>query len=146
MKWLLNMLCLVCLGLSGAALAWSDEQDVRWRALNEELRCLVCQNQSIAESNAPLAEDLRKQAREMIEQGKSDDEIRRYMTDRYGDFVLYRPPFKATTWLLWLGPGLMLLVGLLLVWRLRRPAPVVTRVSKEQHTQLAEKLKALNDD
>lgn len=129
------------------AQAWSDAEETRWRDLNEELRCLVCQNQSIAESHAPLAQDLRKQVREMIEQGKTDDDIRLYMTQRYGDFVLYRPPFKPVTWLLWLGPGLMLLLGLLLVWRMRKaPAKSVAQPSRDERAVLAQKLKALDDD
>jgi cytochrome c-type biogenesis protein CcmH len=79
--------------------------------LAEQLRCLVCQNQTIADSNAPLAVDLRTQIREQITEGRSDGEIVQYMVQRYGDFVLYRPPFKATTALLWLGPALLLLIG-----------------------------------
>jgi cytochrome c-type biogenesis protein CcmH len=79
--------------------------------LAEELRCLVCQNQTIADSNAPLAVDLRTQIREQITEGRTDGEIVQYMVQRYGDFVLYRPPFKATTALLWLGPALLLLIG-----------------------------------
>ena len=109
----------MALSATGAQ-AWSEADETRWRDLNEELRCLVCQNQSIADSNAELAQDLRQQVREMIEAGHSDDEIRAYMTERYGDFVLYRPPFKPLTLLLWLGPLLMLLMALGLVWRLRR--------------------------
>lgn len=86
-----------------------------------ELRCLVCQNQTIADSHAGLAIDLRNQVREMVQRGKSDKEITDYMTARYGDFVLYRPPFKSTTLVLWLAPAAMVLVGLItLVWVLRR--------------------------
>ena len=85
--------------------------------LSEKLRCLVCQNQSIAESNAELAVDLRRQINEQIAAGKSDGEIVDFMVQRYGDFVLYRPPFKAATVLLWLGPAALLLLGL---WTLRR--------------------------
>jgi len=85
--------------------------------LSEQLRCLVCQNQSIAESNAELAVDLRRQINEQIAAGKSDGEIVDFMVQRYGDFVLYRPPFKAATVLLWLGPAALLLLGL---WTLRR--------------------------
>jgi cytochrome c-type biogenesis protein CcmH len=76
-----------------------------------ELRCLVCQNQTIADSNAPLAVDLRTQIREQISEGRSDGEIVQYMVQRYGDFVLYKPPFKATTALLWIGPALLLVLG-----------------------------------
>jgi cytochrome c-type biogenesis protein CcmH len=88
--------------------------------LASQLRCLVCQNQSIAESNAGLAADLRNQLREQIAAGKTDAEIVQYMTARYGDFVLYKPPFKATTVLLWLGPALLLLAGLLIAARIVR--------------------------
>jgi cytochrome c-type biogenesis protein CcmH len=86
-------------------------------ALGAELRCLVCQNQTIEESNAELAVDLRRQIREQIAQGKTDREILDYMVARYGDFVLYRPPFKATTALLWIGPFLLLLIGILALRR-----------------------------
>jgi cytochrome c-type biogenesis protein CcmH len=86
-----------------------------------ELRCLVCQNQTIADSHADLAVDLRRQIREMLAAGKSEPEILDFMTARYGDFVLYRPPFKATTALLWAGPALLLLAGVVtLVVVLRR--------------------------
>ena len=96
----------------------------RLKELGEELRCLVCQNQTIADSNAPLALDLRNQIRAQIAQGRSDDQIRAYMVDRYGDFVLYKPPFKATTLVLWLGPLLLLVVGAGVFWTVvsrRRP-------------------------
>ena len=79
--------------------------------ITSELRCLVCQNQTIADSNAALAVDLRREARSLLKQGKSDREVIDYMTERYGDFVLYRPPLRSTTFLLWFGPGLMLLGG-----------------------------------
>jgi cytochrome c-type biogenesis protein CcmH len=85
--------------------------------LAEKLRCLVCQNQTIADSNAELANDLRTQIREQIAAGKSDEQILEYMTNRYGDFVLYQPPFKATTLLLWLGPAILLLGGLAILLR-----------------------------
>jgi cytochrome c-type biogenesis protein CcmH len=85
--------------------------EARMVRITSELRCLVCQNQTIADSNAALAVDLRKEAREMLRQGKSDAEIVDYMTARYGDFVLYRPPLRATTVLLWFGPALLLVAG-----------------------------------
>jgi cytochrome c-type biogenesis protein CcmH len=75
------------------------------------LLCLVCQNQTIADSHAGLAEDLREEVRIMLRKGQSDEQIVRYMTDRYGDFVLYRPPVKPTTWLLWFGPGVLMVGG-----------------------------------
>lgn len=101
-------------------LAWSGDavptaqdpvEERRAVKLSGELRCLVCQNQSIAESNAELAVDLRRQIHEQIKAGRSDSEIVDFMVQRYGDFVLYRPPWKLTTVLLWLGPLLLLLIG-----------------------------------
>jgi cytochrome c-type biogenesis protein CcmH len=92
----------------------------RVQALAAELRCLVCQNQSLADSHAPLAIDLKNQVREQLQAGRSEREIIDYMTQRYGDFVLYRPPFKASTLLLWLGPALLLLIGGGLFWRTLR--------------------------
>ena len=93
--------------------------DKRTAALAEELRCLVCQNQTLAESNAPLAVDLRNQIREQLARGASEGEVRDFMVARYGDFVLYKPPFKASTAALWLGPFVLLALGL---WVLRRVA------------------------
>jgi len=88
--------------------------------LSEQLRCLVCQNQTIAESNAELALDLRRQVHEQIAAGKTDAEIIDFMTSRYGDFVLYKPPLKTTTVLLWAGPGLLLLAGFVVLFRVLR--------------------------
>jgi cytochrome c-type biogenesis protein CcmH len=92
-----------------------------------ELRCLVCQNQTIADSNSGLAEDLRRQVREQLRQGASDEQVIQFMTDRYGDFVRYRPPFKASTALLWIGPGALLAIGLgglvMVLWRRTKLAP-----------------------
>lgn len=106
----------------------TPEQDARYRALIHELRCLVCQNQTIADSNADLAADLRRQVHDRIAAGESDDEIRRYVTDRYGDFVLYKPPLNARTAALWIAPFVLVLIGVVLVLRLVRrtraaPAP-----------------------
>jgi cytochrome c-type biogenesis protein CcmH len=83
----------------------------RYESINRELRCLVCQNQTIADSNAPLAADLRREVREMIAAGKTDAEIREFMIERYGDFVLYRPRMTASNFLLWAAPVLLLLGG-----------------------------------
>jgi cytochrome c-type biogenesis protein CcmH len=99
------------LAFTAIATAQNDEQAARYQALIAELRCLVCQNQTIAESNAPLAADLREQVRAQIEAGRSDAEIIEFVTARYGDFVLYRPPFKPSTWLLWLGPFAVLVLA-----------------------------------
>jgi cytochrome c-type biogenesis protein CcmH len=89
----------------------------RVTAVASELRCLVCQNQTLADSNAPLAVDLRNQIREQMQQGASERDIVDYMVARYGDFVRYRPPFKATTVLLWAGPLLLMLIGLVVLYR-----------------------------
>jgi len=86
-------------------------QQARYERLIRDLRCLVCQNQSIADSNATLASDLRREVRDMMIAGQSDEQIREFMTARYGDFVLYRPPVKPRTWLLWSAPVLLLLGG-----------------------------------
>lgn len=101
-----------------------DAEEARFQSLAKELRCLVCQNESLADSSAGLAQDLRRDLMEQIRSGASDDEIKRYLTDRYGDFILYRPPMKPTTWLLWFGPLAMLLIAGVVLFRiLRRPPP-----------------------
>jgi len=87
--------------------------EARMMRIATELRCLVCQNQTIADSHADLAVDLREEVRVMLRKGESDQQVLKYMTDRYGDFVLYRPPVRATTWLLWFGPGVLLVGGLI---------------------------------
>jgi len=114
----------------------------RVMTLASELRCLVCQNQTIADSNAPLAEDLRNQVREKMRQGSSDSEILAYMVARYGDFVLYRPPLKLTTVLLWFGPLLLLAGGFAVLLRRvlrRRPAQDLEMTASE-HKRAAELL------
>ena len=92
----------------------------RYEHINRELRCLVCQNQTIADSNATLAQDLRREVREMMVAGKSDDEIRTFMIERYGDFVLYRPRMSASNFLLWAAPVLLLLLGTIIGLRVIR--------------------------
>ncbi len=97
------------------------EFDGRLKRLESELRCLVCQNQTLADSNAPLAEDLRREVRTLATAGKSDAEIKQYLVARYGDFVLYKPPLQRNTWLLWIGPfGLLLGGGIVWYAILRR--------------------------
>ena len=116
----------------------TPEHADRYRGLIGEIRCLVCQNQSIADSNAELARDLREKVDEMLRAGRSDEEILAYMVDRYGNFVRYRPPFDATTLLLWLGP--FVLAGAALAWlivRVRRRAPVRVRLTDEERHRLA---------
>lgn len=123
-------LCLACLlallaagALAGEAAPAAEDPALEKRvmAISAELRCLVCQNQTIADSHAELAVDLRNQVRDMLRKGQSQDEIVAYMTARYGDFVLYRPPLKQSTALLWFGPAALLLGALVtLVVALRR--------------------------
>lgn len=85
----------------------------RLNAISEEMRCLVCQNESLAGSRSDLALDLRRELRTLIKQGKTDDQIKEFMVSRYGDFVLYRPPVKSTTWLLWVGPFALMALGVI---------------------------------
>jgi len=118
-----SILIMVLISLAAPALAKEakpveDPQiDQRMQALTQQLRCLVCQNETLADSRADLAEDLRKEIREQMKAGKSDQEIIAFLTQRYGDFVLYKPPVKATTYLLWFGPFVLLLGGTLLLYR-----------------------------
>jgi cytochrome c-type biogenesis protein CcmH len=108
-------------------LAADPELEARVLEIAAELRCLVCQNETIAASHADLAIDLRNQVREQLRAGKSEREIREYMVARYGDFVLYTPPVKPTTWLLWVGPFILLVAMALVMWRtlVRRRATAV---------------------
>lgn len=110
----------------------------RYQTLTEQLRCLVCQNQNIADSHAELAQDLRRKVYELLSKGDSDNQIVQYMTDRYGDFVLYRPPFKFKTLLLWLGPVLALLLGALGFWRVMKNArqPVQEQLPESELTSI----------
>ena len=98
------------------AAATTDALDARLKKLETELRCLVCQNQTLADSNASLADDLRREVRELALAGKSDEEIKSYLVARYGDFVLYKPPVQANTWLLWFGPFALLIGGGAIWW------------------------------
>lgn len=99
----------------------SPEQRERFQALTEELRCLVCQNQSLADSDAGLADDMRREVLRLMKAGHTDDEIRAFLVERYGEFVLYKPPVAPSTWALWFGPGLLVLIGLAaLIVALRR--------------------------
>lgn len=113
-------------------------QEARYHALIVQLRCVICQNRSIADSDAPLAADMRHMVAEQIKAGRSDDQIKDYLVDRYGSFVLYNPRFDAATWMLWLGPPVLLLVGLgIVILLLRRgsrraepPAPNAEDVAR----------------
>jgi cytochrome c-type biogenesis protein CcmH len=114
--------CTLALAKEAAPLAEDPVVEQRLIAISEEMRCLVCQNESLAGSRAELAQDLRRELRELIRAGKTDAEIKEFMVSRYGDFVLYRPPVKPTTWLLWAGPFVLMIGGViaLLVYLRRR--------------------------
>lgn len=138
---ILPALCLLLLTLPLLAVDVMDFQSPaeaeRFRNLAEEIRCLVCQNQSLADSDAGLAQDLRREVLEQMRAGRSDDEIRDYLVSRYSDFVLYRPRFSIGNLLLWLAPLLMVGGGLLIMWRqLRtRPAPDSADAINPSHSE-----------
>jgi cytochrome c-type biogenesis protein CcmH len=118
----------------------------RMVGLAENLRCLVCQNESLASSHAELAEDLRREVRELIQKGMSDQEIKDYLVARYGDFVLYEPPVKSFTMMLWLGPFALLLLGMGgLVYKLRNRKEAVTETTLSPEAQ-ARAVALLNDE
>ncbi|MEY3799052.1 MAG: hypothetical protein RLZZ406_353 [Pseudomonadota bacterium] len=129
----LIILCVFSFGSSfakdAALLADDPVLEQRLISISEEMRCLVCQNESLAGSRSDLANDLRREIRTLIKEGKSDDQIRNFMVERYGDFVLYRPPVKPTTWLLWIGPFIILLIGIAgLLTYLRRRNNAVSNI------------------
>ena len=124
-KWCALLLCALCVVVAGAkeAVPAADDPvlEARMNRIAVELRCLVCQNQTIADSHAGLADDLRREIREQLLRGATDEQVVQYMTDRYGDFIRYRPPMKASTLALWVGPIALLVGGVLvLVLVLRR--------------------------
>jgi cytochrome c-type biogenesis protein CcmH len=124
------LLCGATWAKEATPLADDPAVEQRLIAISEEMRCLVCQNESLAGSRADLALDLRRELRELIRQGKSDAEIREFMVSRYGDFVLYRPPVKPVTWLLWLGPFALMAGGIAtLMLYLRRRSREVGEVA-----------------
>ena len=127
-------------------MAIDPEMEKTVNEISAELRCLVCQNQTIADSNAGLAVDLKNQVRDMVKAGQSQDETVDYMVTLYGDFVLYRPPMKATTMLLWAGPFLLLLIGLaVLVINLRKRSALV-KDDADLSAEESERLKSLLGD
>ena len=115
--WAIATLVLTVPALAGGEpLIFTDaEQEARYQQLTVELRCLVCQNQNLADSDAPLAQDLRQEIYDMMQAGRSDNEIKQFLIDRYGDFVLYMPPVKSNTLVLWLMPAFLLIGGALVV-------------------------------
>jgi cytochrome c-type biogenesis protein CcmH len=135
-------LLLIAMLLASPAFAADDPAlEKRVTALAHELRCLVCQNQTLADSNAPLAVDLRNQIREQLESGKTERDVVDFMVQRYGDFVLYRPPFKASTAALWVGPFALLALGAWLYFRrlrLRKPEPPASEAERSRAAKLLE--------
>lgn len=119
------VLRLIYFGLLIPSITWANafypletpQQEAQFNHLLKELRCLVCQNQDLADSNAGLAKDLRAQVYSLVKDGKSDSEITAYLTNRYGDFILFKPPIKQITYLLWFGPFIFLLLGIYIFWR-----------------------------
>lgn len=122
------MLLVLLLGLAATATAQISDptplqfadaaQEQRFHLLTAELRCVMCQNQSLADSNAQIAHDLRREVLELMQQGRTDAQVKQFLVERYGEFVLYRPQVSGSTWLLWFGPGLLLLAGGVVVWRI----------------------------
>ena len=150
MKSIVLFLVIVCalpvVALAKEARSVSDDPELEKRvmALSEELRCLVCQNETLAGSHADLAVDLRRQIREQMKAGKSDKEIVAFLTERYGDFVLYNPPVKPRTYLLWFGPFVLLGGGLLVLFRYvgrRRELIPDQPLSPDEHRRASDLLK-----
>lgn len=141
---LLGWISAVSMAADAPPAAADPALEKRVMAVSEELRCLVCQNQTIADSHAELAVDLRNQVREMLQKGMSEREIKDYMVNRYGDFVLYRPQLKSNTWLLWIGPFVLLVVGLsVLVVKLRRRSRQVASADQAMSAEAVERAEAL---
>jgi cytochrome c-type biogenesis protein CcmH len=140
---ILLLLCIAPTLIAQVAQPVEDPQyEQRMKALTQQLRCLVCQNETLAESQADLAQDLRREIRDQMKAGKSDQEILAFLTQRYGDFVLYNPPIKATTYLLWFGPFVLLLGGTAVLYRyVKRRRDLINEkpLTAEEHRR-AEKL------
>lgn len=151
MRMLLHIALLMTLSMTSHARVeykkFNDpEKEQDYQSLIQEMRCLVCQNQTIADSSADLAKDLRRQVHEMLEQDKSRGEIVDFMTERYGDFVLYNPPFKIKTGALWLGPLVFLLIGLWVVyWVSSRKKAQFNRADEEDKASQSKAKSLLND-
>ena len=149
-RFVLFLLAALCLSVGPAAakeavpLAQDEVVEKRLIAISAELRCLVCQNEALSASSADLANDLRREIRVLIKEGKSDNEIMDFMVSRYGDFVRYRPPLKQTTLLLWFGPALFLLIALVALYRFlhRRNQAIRDTPLSEAEQREAERLLA----
>jgi cytochrome c-type biogenesis protein CcmH len=148
MKHLSIIVLLILSGIACAGVEYREfanpEQQQAYENLTSELRCLVCQNQTIADSNAELAADLRRQVYEMLQQGKSKQDIAQFMIDRYGDFVLYNPPFKLKTGLLWIGPAAFLAIGLIAVFLFARRKKTAAKV--DISAEKRQKIRSLLDE
>jgi len=145
--WLISLWFFSALAMAGVEVHEfkTPEQEQQYNRMIDELRCLVCQNQNLADSNSELAQDLRQEVYDMIQQGASDQEIIDFMVARYGDFVLYRPPLKSTTLLLWIGPFVILGVGVLtLLIHIRKRRGTKEPELKEPELEKARRL--LNKD
>ena len=121
---------------------------IRFQALNKELRCPKCQNQNLADSNSPIAADLRREVYELLNQGKSDGEIVNFMVERYGEFVLYRPKVSSLTYILWFGPAILILIGILIVVVIIRKKPAKQEeltLDNEQQEKLQQLLQGEQD-
>jgi cytochrome c-type biogenesis protein CcmH len=113
-------------------------EEQRYRVLVDELRCPKCQNQNLAGSDAEVAKDLRHRTWQLIRAGKTDQEIRDYLVDRYGDFITYRPPVRSSTFILWFGPFLLLLIAaIVLLWRVQRTSATARPLSEEERQRLS---------
>ena len=157
MKRVGSQLLVLCFGLALSAqvvaqeakpLAEDPELEKRVMNLSQELRCLVCQNETLADSRADLANDLRREIREQMKAGKSDQEIIVFLTARYGDFVLYRPPVRPATYLLWFGPFVLLLIGLAVLYRYvkqRRELISQQPLSPDEHRRAEELLRVTQE-
>ncbi|GGM02764.1 cytochrome c-type biogenesis protein CcmH [Pseudomonas asuensis] len=147
------LLLLVWIGVAQAAIETfnyaNDAERERFQALTRELRCPKCQNQDLADSNAPIAADLRREIHRLMEEGNSNEQIIDYLVARYGEFVMYRPPVEKRTWLLWYGPAAFLLIGfciILIVVRRRRheALPSHVQLSADEQARLASLLEKKN--
>ena len=132
------------IGLEAAAMAQDPVVEARLVELSQELRCLVCQNESLASSHAELADDLRREVRSLIREGKSDQEVKDFLVARYGDFVLYRPEVKPLTWVLWFGPFVLMLLAVVFLGRYlqaRRAQVTPQALSDEERARAEQWLK-----
>lgn len=151
MKKIVLVICVLVIAAGSARAVEPDEilpdpaQEARAREISKSLRCMVCQNESIDESNAQLARDLRILVRQRITEGDTNEEIIAFVHDRYGDFVLMRPPVKRRTWLLWFGPFVVLLLGGVVAWRVLKtratPYRMPETLSQEERDRLADWLR-----